>query len=209
MFLDHPRGLADPALVTERLAMLGSEPSVQSLRAWARALEQDRGVTVPQFDPAEAGVNARVLFVLEAPGPMTNAGNVRPGSGFISVDNDDATAAFLWKCRAAAGLSEGVLHWNIVPWYLGAASVKPNPAERRQGAAYLKELMTLLPYLIVVVLCGRHAQRGWRDGVAPDLPNGPTVLETWHPAKQGVITQEKKDHFAATVQQAAELVAGT
>ncbi|MCJ1707853.1 uracil-DNA glycosylase [Microbacterium sp. VKM Ac-2923] len=208
MFLTHPRGFADPAHVTERLAMLGTEPGVQPLRAWAHTLEQDRGVTVPQFDPAEAGIDAKVLFVLEAPGPMTNAGNPLRGSGFISVDNDDETAAFLWRCRAAAHLSDGVLHWNIVPWYLGDASVKPNAAELTQGGADLRELLKLLPYLEVVVLCGSYARNGWRKHVAPYLANSPEVLTTWHPSKRGVISQQRKNEFAATVRQAAELLAG-
>lgn len=209
MFLDHPRGFADPARVAERRAMLDTEASVQPLRAWAHALEQDRGVTVPQFDPAEAGVDAKVLFVLEAPGPMTNAGNPVAGSGFISADNDDETAAFLWRCRAAADLSEGALHWNIVSWYLGDASVKPNAAELRQGGEDLRELLTLLPYLEVVVLCGSYARDGWAKHVAPYLPEGPVVLTTWHPSKRGVISQQRKDEFAATVRQAAALLAAS
>jgi hypothetical protein len=209
MFLDYPRGFADPTRVAERLAMLDTEPTVQPLRAWAHALEQDRGVIVPQFDPAEAGVDAKVLFVLEAPGPMTNAQNPLAGSGFISVDNDDETAAFVWRCREAAGLSEGVLHWNIVPWYLGDASVKPNAAELTQGGADLREMLALLPYLEVVVLCGSYARDGWRKHVAPYLPDGPVVLTTWHPSKRGVISQQRKDEFAATVAQAAEVLAGS
>lgn len=207
MFLDHPRGFAHPDRVAERLAMLATEPSVQPLRAWANALERDRGVTVPQFDPAEAGIDAKVLFVLEAPGPMTNARNPLAGSGFISVDNDDETAAFVWRCRAAADLSDGALHWNIVPWYLGDASVKPNAAELAQGGADLREMLTLLPYLEVVVLCGAYARNGWRRHVAPYLTDSPVVLTTWHPSKRGVISPARKEEFAATVRLAAELLA--
>ncbi len=52
---------------------------------------------------------------------MTNAGNARPGSGFISVDNDDQTAENVWHARSQAGLHAAVVQWNIVPWYLGTA----------------------------------------------------------------------------------------
>jgi hypothetical protein len=90
VFLDHPRGFRDPACVTERPAMLETVQSVQPLRAWAADLAARRDVHIPQFDLAEAGVDAKVPFLLEAPGPMTNAGNPRAGSGFISVDNNGA-----------------------------------------------------------------------------------------------------------------------
>ena len=54
---------------------------------------------VPHFDPAEAGVRTRVLCVFEAPGPMTNACNKRPGSGFISADNNDQAMSLLLHSR--------------------------------------------------------------------------------------------------------------
>jgi hypothetical protein len=100
---------------------------------------------VPLFDPAEAGMTAKVLIVLEAPGPMTNVGNSRPGSGFISVDNDDRTAESSWKHRVAAGLDETMtLDWNIVPWYIGVAgdeTRKPNQQELADGVDDLRELI--------------------------------------------------------------------
>jgi hypothetical protein len=166
--------------------MLDTDAPVQPLREWAADLAARRDVVVPQFDPAEAGVDAKVLFVLEAPGPMTNAGNTRPGSGFISVDNDDETAANTWRARNAAGLYDGVLHWNIVPWYLGTAARKPTVAERREGAAELRALLTLLPYLEVVVLSRLHAREGWDRHVAPFLPDPPDVVRTWHPGAQSL-----------------------
>ena len=44
-------------------------------------------------------MRTRVLCVFEAPGPMTNAGNKRPGSGFISADNNDETMSLLLHSR--------------------------------------------------------------------------------------------------------------
>ena len=95
--------------------MLHTVPTIQPLREWADNLAARREVVVPYMDPADAGTAARVLFLFEAPGPMTNAGNPRRGSGFISVDNDDQTAANAWNARNDAGLHEGVMHWNAVP----------------------------------------------------------------------------------------------
>ncbi len=82
-------------------------------------------IVVPHFDPAETGVRSQVLLLLEAPGPKTVP--EWGGSGFISVDNDDPTAQNLWRTRDEVGFYRGVLVWNIVPWVLGRASVKPTP----------------------------------------------------------------------------------
>lgn len=101
---------------------------------------------------------------------MTNSGNTRPGSGFISVDNDDRTAANCWTLRNETGLDDGVLHRNIVPWYLGPASKKPNAAELKDGAQETVRLLDGLPELRVVLACGLYAQNGWRKYVALACP---------------------------------------
>jgi hypothetical protein len=206
VFLPQPNGFRDAARVTERQAMLATEQSVQPLRAWAEDLAARRNVVVPQFDPAEAGVDAKVLFLLEAPGPMTNAGNARPGSGFISVDNHDATAANSWRARDAAGLHDGVLHWNIVPWYLGTAKRKPTRAELKEGGAELRELLTLLPYLEVVVLSGLYAQAGWAGHVARHAADGLTVVPIWHPGNQSLNQPGRRDEFNQSVRDIAAFV---
>ncbi len=97
VYLSAPRGFKNPELLAERERLLLTSPSVQPLVEWTEALVARRGgknpdIVVPRFDPADAGTKARLLVLLEAPGPMTNLGNRRPGSGFISVDNDDRTA---------------------------------------------------------------------------------------------------------------------
>ena len=45
---------------------------------------------VPDFDPNNGGIHAKVLFLFEKPGPKTDPKN--KGSGYISQDNDDETA---------------------------------------------------------------------------------------------------------------------
>ena len=206
VFLPHPRGFRDPSLVAERLAMLETEQSVQPLREWAAHLAAARDAHIPQFDPAEAGVDAKVLFLLEAPGPMTNAGNRRAGSGFISVDNDDATASAMWSARNSAGLHDGVIAWNIVPWYLGAASRKPTAAELVDGAAALREMLTLLPYLEVVALTGRYAQEGWRRHVAPWVADGPDIVDIWHPSPLSLNQPGRRAAFNESIAAIAESV---
>lgn len=167
MYLDAPRGFRDPQRVRERVAMLEVESAVSPLLDWAGELAARRNAVVPLFDPAQAGTDARVLLLLEAPGPMTNSGNKRPGSGFISPDNNDATAENVWRARDAVNLHTGVVAWNIVPWYLGQASKKPTAGELAQGGLELRRLLTLLPDLRAVVVSGRIAQDGWNKHVAP------------------------------------------
>lgn len=206
MFLDAPRGFRDPQLIADRVAMLDSVDRIQPLRAWADGLALRRGAVVPQFDPADAGVDARVLLLLEAPGPMTNSGNRRPGSGFISADNDDRTAETAWRARDAAGLHDGVLAWNITPWYLGAASRKPTALELREGAGELLALLPLLPRLDTVILSGRYAQRGWHRNLAGHAAvEHLRLIETWHPGPQAMAYPGRRDELVAAFRAAARL----
>lgn len=200
MFLAAPRGFRDSTLIEHRRQMLLNEPTVQPLREWASNLSQRRndvGPTfyLPDFDPAEAGVEARVLIVLEAPGPMTNPDGGRVGSGFVSVDNNDGTAENLWNLRNEVGLHHGTLLWNIVPWYLGAASVKPKAADRAQGAKALRDLMDLLPDLRVVVLCGHAAREGWNRNLRQYRHGHIEVIPTWHPAPLAMKQPGKREEL--------------
>jgi hypothetical protein len=214
MFLDAPRGFRDKARIAERMAMLETEPRVQPLRDDAEDLSRRRGAVVPYFDPAEAGVEARVLFVFEAPGPMTNAeraDNRRPGSGFISIDNDDPSAAKCWTARDKAGLPNGpdvsgVLHWNIVPWYLGPARVHPTADEVRQGAGEMLRLLALLPELRAVVLFGGHAQRGWLQHVAAHTSRDYAAVGTWHASARVLNSSVRREEFDATFEWAKRFV---
>lgn len=206
MFSDSPRALRIPEVLEERRQLHHTAPHVQPLNEWAASLQKRRNAVVPFFDPADAGVAARVMLLLEAPGPMTNSDNPRPGSGFISIDNDDETAANTWRARSAAGLSEQVaMHWNAVPWYLGTARVKPMAQDRRDGARELVDLMRQLDHLAVVVLCGRHAQRMWDQHVRPTAPPI-EVLETWHPSPLSLWRPERRAHFEETLKAAAQSV---
>lgn len=184
--------------------MVAENETSLALTAWAAELASRRGVVVPRVDPAEGGVDARVLILFEAPGPMSNAQNARPGSGFISVDNDDQTAENCWRARSASGLHDGVLCWNIVPWYLGPASRKPTAVEIREGASELLGFMRLLPNLDTVVLSGRYAQDGWRKHLDHSLHRPAVrVIETWHPSPLSLNQPGKRRDFEAALQAAA------
>lgn len=210
MFLDAPRGFRRPEAVRERLELLSIRDS--PLTAWSAGLVARRafkqpGFMLPHIDPADAGERAQVLILLEAPGPMTNAGNGRPGSGFVSSDNDDPTAENLWHLRHESGLDESkVMIWNIVPWYLGAASRKPTADELRQGAVELRRVLGLLPDLQVVLLAGLHAQRGWAQHVAPRVDDRITAIETWHPSPLSLKQAGKREGLQRAFARASRLI---
>ena len=206
MFLTAPHGFCDPSAVQARRLMLQDEPSVQPLRAFrdellARRRRRSPDAEVPDFDPAEAGVGTRALIVLEAPGSMA-AG--RDGSGFISVDNDDQTAATTWTLRDEVGLHNHTLLWNIVPWHLAGGA--PDAAEVQQGAKELRLLLQLLPDLRVVVNAGTVPKAGWAKNIAPYLVDGPTVIDSWSPGQRAMNQGSKRDELKRAFERAAQLV---
>jgi hypothetical protein len=170
----------------ERKLGLLDEPHVAPLTQFVRQLRSQRGggESVPWFDPDEGGVGARILLLLEAPGPRaTGPGGPRPaarGSGFISCDNDDQSAANLWALLDQAGVDRReIATWNVVPWYVGDETViRPvSGADLEEARPALRELVSLLPQVRVVVLLGRKAAAGWRRA-GVDLP----TIEAPHPS---------------------------
>lgn len=161
--------LGDPAERERRRALLVL-PHAAPLAAYAAGLRRS-GVQVPDFDPLDGGTAARVLFVLEKPGP-----GIHPG-GFVSRDNDTPTAAAIRAFMAQAGLPrrETAL-WNLVPWWNGTTAV--TAAERAAGVQALAGLLPSLPGLDTAVLVGRTA-----DAARP-LLGGVRVLASAHPSPQ-------------------------
>jgi hypothetical protein len=210
MFLNAPRGLRDPALLASRNEMLLTAAQTLPLEAWARDVEERRrgrrpDAVLPHFDPAEAGIEARALVLLEAPGPKTVP--EWGGSGFISVDNNDPTAQNMWTARNDTGLHDHVLAWNIVPWVLGRASVKPAASDLAQGAVELRGLLGLLPDLRVIILSGQKAQEGWDTHLELTIGDHYRVLRTVHPAGQSFAQPGARDRFSATLKKTRELIA--
>lgn len=161
--------LDDPELRAARRALLVL-PHAAPLAAYAEGLRRP-GVQVPDFDPLDGGTLARVLFVLEKPGP-----GIHPG-GFVSRDNATPTAAAIRAFMAQAGLprTDTVL-WNLVPWWNGTTAV--TAAERRAGVQALAALVPLLPALDTAVLVGRTAEAA--RGALGSL----RVLASAHPSPQ-------------------------
>lgn len=182
---DLSGALRDPAVVRRRRVMLDA-PHMRPLNAYrARLAGQVRGF-VPDFDPLDGGVGARLLFLLEKPGPKT----FPPlGSGFVSRENADPTAM---HCRAAMIQAdiprEGTIIWNVVPWW--NETIRYSSAEMRAGAAELAWLLALLPALRGVVQVGNNAAvYGGPVAAAAGL----LLFRSVHPSNQARIGPASRD----------------
>ncbi|WP_111557467.1 uracil-DNA glycosylase [Paracoccus sediminilitoris] len=151
----HPRSLSDKVEIERRKQMLAM-PHMLPLNAFVVDLRRDGRGFVPDFDPLDGGAEARILFLLEKPGPKTDPR--KGGSGFVSRDNNDATAEAIFRFMAIAGLRrEDTVIWNTVPWWDQTISIKS--AAWKEGLEHLHDLTRILPNLRSVVLVGAKAGR--------------------------------------------------
>lgn len=176
--MDRPKLLGESAALRERLSQV-DDAHVAPLTGFVRRLRERIGpeATIPYFDPWDGGINARVLFLLEAPGPKAK------NSGFVSMNNPDETAKNFFEISHAASINrKDTVTWNAVPWYIGSGKkIRPaNSSDIAHGTESLAELLTLLNNLSAVVLVGRKAQRVERSisVVAPQLH----IFHSRHPS---------------------------
>lgn len=150
---EQPRSLRDPDVRNRRIKML-SLPHMMPLTVFASQLRKQVQNEVPNFDPLDGGTEARLLFLFKKPGPMTS--ELGAGSGFVSQNNDDATAEAIHKFMKQADIPRKMtVIWNVVPWWNGTTKVTTE--ELRKGMAYLEPLVGVLHSLSMVVLCGSDA----------------------------------------------------
>ncbi|WP_246693866.1 hypothetical protein [Methylobacterium sp. WL18] len=74
-----PKSLADPAALAARRALIDA-PHIAPIRALADRIAAERGAAVPVPDPLDGGVAARMLLLLETPGPAVLR------TGFVTRD---------------------------------------------------------------------------------------------------------------------------
>jgi uracil-DNA glycosylase len=178
---DGPKTLGDAACLSARRDLLTGAHLVP-LRALARRIAVERNAPVPEPDPLDGGTGARLLLLLETPGPR--------GTGFVSRDNPTGTAANLFRFLGEAGLARAdTLIWNAVPWVIhapGARNRAPRRSEIGAAAPYLEPLLACLQRLAVVVLAGRVAGLS-RHALATLRPDCP-VIAVPHPSPTYVCT---------------------
>jgi uracil-DNA glycosylase len=155
-FDDKPKLLASTEARKAREAKL-HDPHIAPLTAFVEDLRVQKGpdYTIPHFDPWDGGIDAEVLFLLEAPGRRAK------GSGFISRNNPDETAKNFFEFNDKLIPRKRTITWNIVPWYIGDGSRirAANLHDTDEGLKSLNLLLDLLPRLRTIVLLGRKAQR--------------------------------------------------
>jgi hypothetical protein len=136
----------------ERLALLDS-PQMQPLNDYRDRLRQMSGRDIPNFDPFDGGVSARLLILLETPGPSAVTCDRR----FVSIDNPTGTAKNLRNALADAGIPRHeIIAWNTVPWI--RLTKKPvTVGERSDGIDGLADLLPMLSAVKVAVLAGAVA----------------------------------------------------
>lgn len=113
-------------------------------------------VVIPYINPWDGGIEAKVMFLLEAPGAKAR------NSGFVSMNNPDETAKNFFEISRESGIDrKQIVTWNTVPWYIGSDSkIRPaNSSDISAGVGSLAELLELLPKLKAIVLVGGKAQK--------------------------------------------------
>jgi len=198
---DTPKSLKDEKIRQDKLARLNL-PHIKPLTEFVETIrdETGQGKNIPYFDPDDGGINARCLFLLEAPGPKAVE------SGFISRNNPDETAKNAFVMNQEAGIPREItISWNIVPWYIGDGR-KIRGAQRqdiRAGLPYLFRLLELLPKLEVIVLVGKKAQRVRKEieQQKPDI----LLKDMHHPSPQNMNTRPKyREEVRETLREIAE-----
>lgn len=145
--------------INRRIALL-NQPHMIQLTQFVKQLrlKHPDGV-VPDFDPLDGGINAKVLFLLEKPGPKTDRNT--GGSGFISRDNYDMTANATRVFLDKAGIRrEDSVLWNLIPVWNNTIDTSAN--EINVGFKYLEELLLILKNVKVIVLVGKNAQKAYK-----------------------------------------------
>jgi uracil-DNA glycosylase len=204
--VDAPKTLASEAERAVRTALL-SQPHATALASLVQQIRSAKGPNykVPDFDPLDGGSNARVLFLLEAPGPKAVA------SGFVSRNNPDETAKNFFLLNSEAGIDrKHTITLNAVPWYIGSGT-KIRPATRddvREADQWLKVLLANLPKLRVVMLVGQkalHAQ-GVVQGCRPSV----AILSMPHPSPMFINRAvENRNRVLAALQDLSALMAAS
>ncbi|MBA8792904.1 uracil-DNA glycosylase [Friedmanniella endophytica] len=205
----------NPELRADKLGRIWTPPvaPLNRLAADWRSPPNAAPRTVPWFDPDGAGIAARILVLLESPGPAT----IRAGARAIaSEDNQDPSGRRLRELRRSTALRrKDYLRWNVVPWPiadLDGRRRRPTTDDLERARPALGEVVALLPELELVITVGKTALDGWMrfltlaDGWEASTGRGelPVTLQVPHPSPAN---PHRRDEAAVRTEQAFALAA--
>lgn len=157
---DQPKSLKYKEAQAEKKSRL-EEHHIKPLSKYVKELRSNyekAGWEFPYFDPADGGTNARLLFLFEKPGPKTSESG--GGSGFISRNNNDATASATFKFMQEAKIPRHeTVTWNIIPGWNGTIDIGSNELDDWLERFDVQKFLSLLPNLKAIVLVGKQAQK--------------------------------------------------
>lgn len=141
----------------ERIHQTHIDPLTQLVLQWRSEINfqgAETKIYVPYFDPDDGGTNARLLLLLEKPG---RGASQEEGSGFVSQDNDDLTAAAIKNFLVQAKIPRSeVVIWNAVAAWNGGRNITKD--ELTRATTHLQQLLVTLPNLRAVVCVGNKAE---------------------------------------------------
>ena len=210
----QPRRMADPAY-REQIWENRYADHIRPLNEWV-----DRQITPKRWMPYVSPIHstkAHVLSVVRDPGPATHweghFGDTDTRRGFLSLENDDETAAeSLRLVTEVGGLDTAdVCPWNAHPFYVTHDKAL-TANEIGEGSKYLKLLLReVLTDVIVIVLQGTEAKKAWASVASRDrrFTEGYKVLQTWNPAAKALLRDrdDKIAHREETWRQVGEYLA--
>ena len=166
--------LENPDIIRQRYELLYL-PHIAPLTQWIKNYKA-KGIDMPWIDPADGGVNARILILLQSPARS----NLVPR--FVSQDNPGPSQqnlnSFLKQARIKR---ENIIIWNTIPWLtLHNENVSPTKENINKGIAIIKTLMPLLKNVSIVILAGAVAlqTRKFFAQAYPDV----VILSMPHPS---------------------------
>ena len=196
---------ANSEFLAAKLARI-RESHVAPLNGLVDDIAHARGIPrchVPYVDPDSGGINARVMVMLDNPSTKAEAAT---GSGLLSLDNNDRTARNMREAYARHGVRlTGVVPWNAVPFPItGLKNGGSTPAERAEGAVYIRDFVRCCKDLEFVLLLGTAARDGWRrSGLTAPVPLVPFPVP--HPSMRGLNSPpDARPRFEAAVMRLAE-----
>lgn len=184
-------------------------PHIGPINRLVDELIKSKNKWVPYVAPIYGGTEAKLLYVLRDPGPQTHPDN--GGSGFLSLENDDATAENIFNLFAEANIRpKDALPWNAYPWYINR---KPKSEELVDGVEALKRVIDLLPDLKVIMFLGGVAKSAWKkfNRQYPTFvtDKGIHVIQTYHTSQQAFwspdpdVRESRKQHLRDSFGEAA------